>query len=76
MLHIVNILAKIYQHIGDTEEYYEQLGNALETTWSLTYPKEILQKEFDELREKLYLNGDEDDDEDFDTDSDEEDEEN
>ena len=46
-------LARIYKFIGDSDEYYDCLKNALKNPYTLTFPQKTVQKEFEAIQEKL-----------------------
>ena len=46
-------LARIYKYIGELEEYYENLKNALKNPYTLTFDKNIVKNEFEIVKDKL-----------------------
>ena len=46
-------LARVYKFTGQIEEYYEALKAALKNPYTLTFPKEIVQREYNAVEEKL-----------------------
>lgn len=53
------IMAQVYKHIGEDEKYSQNLESALENPLTLSYPKDIVQKEFDYISYKLEQVGEE-----------------
>ena len=46
-------LARVYKFTGQIEEYYDALKSALKNPYTLTFPKEIVQREYNAVEEKL-----------------------
>ena len=47
------MLAQVYKYIRKEQEYIEALENALHNSLTLTYPKDIVKKEFDKVSANL-----------------------
>ena len=46
-------LARVYKFIGEAEDYYNALKSALENPYTLTFPKDVIRREFKAIEEKL-----------------------
>ena len=46
-------LARVYKFVGEAEEYYNALKSALANPYTLTFPKNVVKKEFQAIEEKL-----------------------
>ena len=46
-------LARVYKFIGDLDEYYDALKSALNNPYTLSYPKDMVKREFESAGEKL-----------------------
>lgn len=49
------ILAQAYKHIGKTEDYAENLESALNNSLTLTYPQDIVRKEYSQTKHNKNL---------------------
>ena len=50
---IYYMLAQVYKYVRKEQEYIEALENALHNSLTLTYPKDIVKKEFDKVSANL-----------------------
>ena len=50
---IYYMLAQVYKYVRKEQEYIEALENSLHNSLTLTYPKDIVKKEFDKVSANL-----------------------
>ena len=62
------LLAMVFKYLGDTENYAEALSEALQCSYSLTYPKDSVQKEYNAVSEKFEREEEEDEEDEGDED--------